>query len=115
MHNNLATYQAKIKVAAVTYMPSPTNKKQVQSFIGMINSLAKFSTRLSELAEPIKDLARDEVPFNWGPVHQQAFIHMKKEIASAPAFACYNLKKQTTLQTDVSINGLGTFLLQNSN
>ena len=28
---------SKDKVSAITPMPSPTNKKQVQSFIGMIN------------------------------------------------------------------------------
>ena len=50
----------------------------------MINYLAKFSARLSELAEPIRELAKDKVPFNWGPEHQQDFIQMKKEIASAP-------------------------------
>ena len=44
---------AKSKVSAIIAMPSPTNKKQVQSFIGMINYLSKFSPRLSELAEPI--------------------------------------------------------------
>ena len=31
-------------------MPPPQCKKQVQSFIGMINYLSKFSARLSELA-----------------------------------------------------------------
>ena len=44
-------------------------KKQVQTFIGIINYLAKFSLRLSELAEPITELAKDKVPFNWGPEH----------------------------------------------
>ena len=42
------------KVSAIT----STNKKQVQYFIGMINYLAKFSPRLSELAELIKNLAK---------------------------------------------------------
>ena len=60
---------SKDKVAAITSMPSPTNKKQVQSFIGMINYLAKFFLRLSELAEPISKLMQDKVPFNWGPGH----------------------------------------------
>ena len=45
-------------------MPAPTNKKQVQSFIGMINYLSKFSARLLEIAEPIQELAKDQVPFN---------------------------------------------------
>ena len=50
---------AKDKVSA-TAMPSPINKKQVQSFIDMINYRSKFSLRLSELAEPIRELLRIE-------------------------------------------------------
>ena len=67
---------SKDKVAAVTSMPVPTNKKQVHSFIGMIDYLAKFSHRLSELAEPIRELAKEKVPFNWDSEHQEAFINM---------------------------------------
>ena len=61
-----------------------------------------------------ENLQKDKVPFNWGPEHQAAFIHMKKEIASAPVLVYYNPKKQTTLQTDASIKGLGACLLQDS-
>ena len=37
---------------------------------------------------------------------------MKKEIAAAPILAYYNTRKQTILQTDASIKGLGACLLQ---
>ena len=37
---------AQSKVSAITEMPAPTCKKQVQSFIGMVNYLSKFSVRL---------------------------------------------------------------------
>ena len=37
---------------------------------------------------------------------------MNKEISSAPVLAYYNPKKQTMLQTDVSIKDLGACLLQ---
>ena len=37
---------------------------------------------------------------------------MKQEISSFPMLAYYNHKKQTMLQTDVSIKGLGACLLQ---
>ena len=94
---------SKDKVAAITSMPSQTNKKHAQSFIGLINYLAKFSPRVSELVEPIRELAKDKVPFTWGPEHQEAFIHMKKEIGSAPFPVYYNLKKQTALQRDACI------------
>ena len=55
---------AKGKVQAIVEMPAPSCKKEVQSFIGMINYLSKFSARLSELALPIKELAKDKVAFN---------------------------------------------------
>ena len=89
-------------------MPAPTDKKQVQSFIGMINYLSKFSARLSEIAGPIWELVKDKVPFNWGPDHQSAFTQMKHEIISVHILAYYNPKKQTVLQTHASIKGLGT-------
>ena len=38
---------SKDKVSVLTAMPSSTNKEQVQSFIGMINYLSKFSLRFS--------------------------------------------------------------------
>ena len=104
----------KDKVAAITSISSPTNKKQVQSFLGMINYLAKFSPRFSELAEPIRELAKDTVPVNWSPEHHAAFIHMKKEIESAPVLAYYIPKKQTSLQTDANIKHIGVCLLQDS-
>ena len=102
---------AQSKVSAITAMPGPTCKKQVQSFIGMINYLFKCSAQLSELVEPIWELSKEKVPFNWGPENQSSFTLMKKEIAKTPTLAYYN-PKQTVLQTDVSIEGLGACLLQ---
>ena len=55
------------KVSAITTMPEPNCKKEVQLFIGMINYLSKFSARLSELSEPIRELSKERVPFHWGP------------------------------------------------
>ena len=62
--------------------------------------------------EPIRELSKDKVPFNWGPEHQAAFKQMKMEIVRAPILAYYNLKKETILQTNASIKGLGACLLQ---
>ena len=101
------------KVKAIQEMPLPQCKKQVQSLIGMVNYLSKFSTQLSELAEPICELSKEKVPFNWGPEHDEAFHLIKKEITAAPILAYYNPNKPTILQMDASCKGLGACLLQN--
>ena len=78
----------------------------------MVNYLSKLSARLSELAEPIRDLCKEKVPFKWGLEHDGAFQLIKKEIATAPILLT-NPKKPTILQTDASCKGLGACLLQN--
>ena len=52
------------------------------------------------------------MPFKWGPEHQEAFNHMKKEIVRAPILTYYTLKKETVLQTVTSTKGPGACLLQ---
>ena len=99
-------------MSVTSEMPPPTCKKQVQSFIGMINYLSKFLARLSELAQPIREVSKNKVPFNWRLEHHAAFKQIKKEIVRAPILAYYNPKKETTLQIDASVKGLGTWLLQ---
>ena len=101
------------QITTIKEMPAPQCKKQVQSFIGMVNYLSMFSARLSKLTEPIRELCKEKVPFNWVPEHKNAFHLIKKEIVAVPILAYYNPKKPMVLQTDASCKGLGTCLLQN--
>ena len=94
-------------------MSPPQCKKQVQSFIGMVNYLTKFSAHLLELAELICELSKEKVPFNWGLEHDDVFRLIKKEIMVALILAYYNLNKPSILQTNASCKGLGACLLQN--
>ena len=103
---------AQNKITAIIKMPHPSSKKEVQSFIGMINYLTKFLPKLTELSEPIRELIKEKVPFNWGPEHQESFAMPKKELVRAPVLAYYNPWKETILQTDASTKGLGVCLLQ---
>ena len=78
----------------------------------MINYLSKFSPRLTELAQSIRELVKEKIPFNWGPEHQESFAMLRKEIVRVPVLAYYNPQKETILQTDASTKGLGACLLQ---
>ena len=99
------------KIEAIANMPNPTNKKEVQTFLGMVQYLSKFSPRLSELSEPLRDLVHIHVPFIWQAEHTQAVEAIKKEIAQAPILKYYDPKKPIVLQTDASVKGLGVVLL----
>ena len=103
---------AQTKVSTITMMPKLSCEEEVQSFIGMIHYLSKFSAGLSELSEPIRELSKEGVPFNSGLEHQDAFNVIKKEIATAPILAYYDPSKEMVLQTDASIKGLGACLMQ---
>ena len=104
---------AQTKVSAINIMLEPSSKKEVQSFIGMVNYLSKFSARLFKISEPIWELSKERVLFNWGPEHREVFDAIKKELAKVPILVYYDPIKETVLQTDASIKGLGTCLLQN--
>ena len=103
---------AQTKVSEINTMPEPSSKKKVQSFIGMINYLSKFSVRLCQLSEPIRELSKERIPFNWGPEHREAFKVIKKQLVKLTILAYYDPNKETVLQTDTSIKGLGACLLQ---
>ena len=49
---------AQNKITAIIKMPPPSSKKEVQSFIGMVNYLTKFLPRLTKLPEPISKLIK---------------------------------------------------------
>ena len=91
---------AQTKVSTIITMSETSCKKEAQLFIGMINCLLKFSARLSELSEPIRELSKQRVPFRWGPEHKEAFNVIKKEVVKAPVLAYYDPNKETVLQTD---------------
>ena len=61
-------------------MPKPTTLKDLQTFLGMVQYLSKFSPRIAEIAELLRDLTKKHAPYAWGPEHNHAFDSIKKEI-----------------------------------
>ena len=96
---------AQTKVSAINTMSEPSCKKEVQSFIGMINYLSKFSARLSKLFKLIRELSKERVPFNWGLEHSEAFNAIKKEIAKALILAYYDPTKKWSYKQILASKG----------
>lgn len=60
-------------IKAITELERPTSKKQLLSFLGLLKFLNKFIPNLSIISAPLRDLTKDNVPFEWGEVHTQSF------------------------------------------
>ena len=100
------------KVKAIEAMPPPNDMEGVQRLNGFVNYLAKFLPKLSETMEPIRQLMRNDVPWNWAAAQQRAFEDVKKLVTNAPILSYYDSKKPLMIQCDASDKGLGAALLQ---
>lgn len=49
-------------------------------FLGMVNQLGKFSPRISELTQPLRELLSTKQAWLWGPEQEQAFDRVKEEL-----------------------------------
>ena len=72
------------KIEAIVEMKQPENKKEMQTFLGMVQYLQKFTPHLSFLAEPLRDLIKINSPYIWGPEHTIAMNAIQAEMVWAP-------------------------------
>ena len=100
------------KVEAVRNMPKPNNVQAVRRFCWFVNYLAKFLPRLAEVLEPIQQLTRNDVEWQWRHEHEAAFEKVKALVTAAPLLKYYNPKEELTGQCDASDKGLGAALIQ---
>ena len=100
------------KVQAISEMKPPENLQDLQSFLGLVNYLNRFSPALADLTAPLRALCKKDTLFTWESSQQAAFEAIKKEITSAPVLAYFDQSKASTIQSDASKKGLGAVLLQ---
>ena len=100
------------KVQAITEMKPPENLQDLQSFLGLVKYLNRFSPALAGLTAPLRTLCKKDTLFTWESSQQTAFEAIKKEITSAPVLAYFDRSKASTIQSDASKKGLGAVLIQ---
>ncbi|RMC14788.1 hypothetical protein DUI87_06964 [Hirundo rustica rustica] len=66
-------------------MSPPTSKKETQAFLGAIGFWRMHIPEYSQIVSPLYLVTRKKNDFHWGPEQQQAFAHIKQEIAHAVA------------------------------
>ena len=102
------------KVEAIKSFQAPTNPSEVRSFLGLANYVSRFIPQFATIADPLRQLTRKDIPWQWNSTHQQAFNQLKTAISSSSVMAHFNPKARTHLTVDASPVGLGAILTQTS-
>ena len=102
------------KVEAIVKLKEPTNKQELQTFLGMITYLAAYIPRLSDYTHNLRQLLWKDADFQWHTEHQEAFQNLKDLISSANALQYFDPTKPTIVQVDASLNALGAALVQDN-
>ena len=69
------------KVAAVKRMDLPEDVETMQSFLGLVNYLNRFSPHLAELSEPLREVCRQDTEFQLTKSVHVGFLKTKEEIS----------------------------------
>ena len=90
------------KIRALTEMPAPKNKKELQAFLGIINYLGQFFPDTLEVCEPLRKRMSSKMTWTWNASYQQLFQKAKLLIKAEMCIKFYDDTKLLYLETDAS-------------
>lgn len=100
------------RINAITEMNEPQSKKELQRFLGMINYVRSFIPNMAEITQPLRELLKLNIEFQWTEKHSSVVNDLKKLLVSAPILQPFDIHKDIIIQTDASKSGVGCVLLQ---
>ncbi len=100
------------KLEAVRVIDIPRNKSQLATFLGLTNYLSSFVPNMSAISAPLRDLQKHDVEYVWSTAQQEAFDKIKQLLLSHTTLNYFDPGKESTIEVDASLEGLGAALLQ---
>ena len=72
------------KLDSIKRMPAPTTPKEIKQFLGLVGYYRKFIPRFADIARPMTNLTKQDIPFEWTVQCQAAFELLKEAIITSP-------------------------------
>ena len=99
-------------IGSVKEWKIPQTTRQVQQFLGLANYYRRFIRNFSDIASPLSQLTKKDIPFIWTRECQEAMDFLKEALCSAPILAYPQPQGNYILDTDASNVGVGGVLSQ---
>ena len=100
------------KVTLIQEWPTPTNQKELQSFLHTVNYLSRFLPFLSDLRPPFQNLLKKDSEYIWTNIHQRTFDQLKLHVSNDVKLNFYDSSKPLYIEVDTSKKGIGAVMLQ---
>ena len=100
------------KVQAILDIAQPKTKKQLRSFIGIVNYYRDAWIRRSHILTPLTQLTGKNTKWEWKEEHTEAFNAIKRVVAKETLLAYPAFSKTFEIHTDASDYQLGAVISQ---
>ena len=100
------------KIRAIKEMPPPKTEKEVRSFLGRLNYIARFIRNLTATCEPLFRLLRKNQSIEWNEDCQRAYDQIKEYLSSPPVLVPPTPGKPLLLYLTVLEGSMGAILGQ---
>lgn len=100
------------KIAVVTHISVPSDKKAVRRFLGLCAYYRRRIEDFARMASSLTRLTRDHVGFVLNEEQEAAFSDLGQRLQTPPVLARFDEEAPPSLHTDASNVGLGAVLVQ---
>ena len=100
------------KIDKIRDWPTPTNVRQVRSFIGLTSYYRRFIENYAQIAEPLHRITGKGARFEWTREQQEAFEELQRRLTNTPILGYPRRENPFILDTDASACSVGAVLSQ---
>jgi hypothetical protein len=100
------------KLKAVREWPTPKNKHEIRSFLGLCMCYRRFIPGFANIAKPPTKHTEQKQPFQWTSEVEAAFKTLKGALCTAPILAYPQPGEKFNVDTDANNVGIGGVLSQ---
>ncbi len=103
-----------VKIAGIAEWPTPTKKKELQSFLGFMNFYQKFIKNYLMVVKALTQLTGNTA-WTWGKPQEDAFKELKRRMAEDVILAIPNDDDPFRVEADASKGAVSAVLSQQQN